>query len=416
MLDVEKYQVGSSKCKSCKIIYGYIQGCLDDILDSQDQLVILIEPRTDRIDQIQSLKIKDQFKKPFVLIKKVLVKTNILSETNFYYDKDLDIYFMKDDGLVVNGTNLFNIKKNKVYTTSMENIIKEYAIQTIHSLTININIKNCNEIIQSVEAYNHILSRIYINNQIGNYQCKILHDFYNEGTLPSSEGTLPFIEGTLPSIEGTYITFTHKNLHIELPKILVYFYESQSKRLKEMTLLMQQYKMALVINKLPDDTSNPPCRNDDNVPCRVSRIIVPYPESVKCIDTEGNWLLKPSKIYYENVINNLACIFDSGTLPSNEDNSLGLDIIIQFNPKYFDSKNTLQIMYPLDDNVFYINKVFDIIYGTKNCMFMLYQILKSKYFTDYIEEKIAEKKSLFKIFSKRYFYDYISKIFVIKEI
>jgi hypothetical protein len=399
MLDVEKYQAGSSKCKSCKIIYGYIPGCLDDILDSQGQLVILIEPRTDHIDQIQSLKIKDPFKKLFVLIKKVLVKTNILSETNFLYDKDRDIYFMKDDGLVINGTNLFNIKKYKVYTTSMENIIKEYAIQNIHSLTININIKNCNEIIQSVEAYNHILSRIYINNQIDNYQCKILDDFYskdNEGTLPSSDivgkGTLPSNEGTLP----TYITFTHKNLHIELPKILVYFYESQSKRLKEMTLLIQQYKMALVINK--DETSNQP------------RIIVPYPESVKCIDTEGNWLLKPSKIYYENVINNLACIFD------NEDNSLGLDIIIQFNPKYFDSKNTLQIMYPLDDNVFYINKVFDIIYGTKNCMFMLYQILKSKYFTDYIEEKIAEKKSLFKIFSKRYFYDYISKIFVIKEI
>ena len=74
------------------------------------------------------------------------------------------------------------------------------------------------------------------------------------------------------------------------------------------------------------------------------------------------------------MINNLACIFDSDTLPSN---SSELDIIIQFNPKYFDSKNTLQIMYPLDDNVFYINKVFDVIYGTKNCMFMLYQILKS---------------------------------------
>ena len=398
MLDVEKYQSG------CKIIYGYNPGCLDDILDSQGQLVILIEPRTDRIDQIQSLKIKD-----FILIKKVLVKTNVLSETFFHYDKDRDIYFMKDDGLVVNGTNLFNVKKYKVYTTSMENIIKEYAIQNIHSLTININIKNCNEIIQSVEAYNHILSRIYMNNQIGNYQCKILDDFYskgNVGTLPSSDIVG---KGTLPSNGGTYITFTHKNLHIELPKILVYFYESQNKRLKEMTLLMQQYKMALVINK--DETSNQ--QNDDNVPCRtkVSGMIVPYPESIKCIDTEGNGLLKPSKIYYENVINNLACIFDSDNI-----NSLELDIIIQFNPKYFNSKNTLQIMYPLDDNVFYINKVFDVIYGTKNCMFMLYQILKSKYFTDYIEEKIAEKKSLFKIFSKRYFYDYISKIFVIKEI
>jgi hypothetical protein len=375
MLDVEKSQSG------CKIIYGYNPGCLDDISDSQGRLVILIEPRADRIDQIQSLKIKD-----FILIKKVLVKTNVLSETIFHYDKDHDIYFMKDDGLVINGTNLFNIKKYKAYTTSMENIIKEYAIQNIHSLTININIKNCNEIIQSIEAYNHILSRIYINKQIGNYQCKILDDFYSK-------------------VLDQYITFTHKNLHIELPKILVYFYESQNKRLKEMTLLMQQYKMALVPCLLSKSSVNVINKLQDSV-------IVPYPESIKYIDT-GNWLLKPSKIYYENVINNLACIFDSDTLPSN---SSELDIIIQFNPKYFDSKNTLQIMYPLDDNVFYINKVFDVIYGTKNCMFMLYQILKSKYFTDYIEEKIAEKKSLFKIFSKRYFYDYISKIFIIKEI
>ena len=67
MGDVEKYlveQVASPivSSKSCKIIYGYKPGCLDNILDS---LVILIEPRTDRIDQIQSLKRKD-----FILIKK----------------------------------------------------------------------------------------------------------------------------------------------------------------------------------------------------------------------------------------------------------------------------------------------------------------------------------------------------------
>jgi len=365
---VEKYlvkQVASPivSSKSCKIIYGYKPGCLDNILDS---LVILIEPRTDRIDQIQSLKRKD-----FILIKKVLVKTNVLAETILYHDKDRDSYFMKGDGLVINGMNLFNIKKYQVYTTSIENIIKENTIQNIHSFIINMNIENCNEIIQSVEAYNHILSRICINKQIANYQCRILDNFYCEKE----------IDKTLEQ----YIVFAHKNLHIELPKIVVYLCDT-NKRLKEITLFLQQYKMDLVINK---------------------EKIVPYPESIKYIDNIQ--MDKPSKIYHENIIHNLGCIFDTN-------NSYELDIIIQFNPKYFDSKNTLQIMYPLLDNVVYINKVFDIIYGTKNCMFMLYQILKSKYFTDYIEEKIVEKKTLFKIFSKRYFYDYISKIFVIKEI
>lgn len=407
-----------TRYKSCKIIYGYEPGCLEDkdILDSQDQdqLVILIEPRTDRIDQIQSLKRKD-----FTLIKKVLVKTNVLMETILYNDKDRDSYFMKGDDLVINGTNLFNVKKYQVYTTSMENIIKEYTIQNIHSLIININIENCNEIIQSIEDYNHILSRIYINKQIVNYHCKILDNFYCEKEinkiLDSEDKDKPislaryltddkpissarYLTEDGPISSARYLTFAHKNLHIELPKIVVYFCETQNKRLKELTLLMQQYKMALVVNKSSGDN------------------VVPYPESIKYINNIQ--IHKPSKIYYENIINNLECIFDTfnSSVRQGIDYSYEFDIIIQFNQKYFDSKNTLQIMYPLQDNVLYINRVFDIIYGTKNCMFMLYQILKSKYFTDYIEEKIIEKKTLFKIFSKRYFYDYISKIFVIKDI
>jgi hypothetical protein len=77
--------------------------------------------------------------------------------------------------------------------------------------------------------------------------------------------------------------------------------------------------------------------------------------------------------------------------------------------------NTLQIMYPIKDNTIYVNKLYDIMYATKNCMFMLYQILKSKYFTDYIKQKRSEKPKLFKIFAKRYFYDYLSKIFVLQD-
>ena len=298
MGDVEKYlveQVASPivSSKSCKIIYGYKPGCLDNILDS---LVILIEPRTDRIDQIQSLKRKD-----FILIKKVLVKTNVLAETILYHDKDRDSYFMKGDGLVINGMNLFNIKKYQVYTTSIENIIKENTIQNIHSFIINMNIENCNEIIQSVEAYNHILSRICINKQIANYQCRILDNFYCEKE----------IDKTLEQ----YIVFAHKNLHIELPKIVVYLCDT-NKRLKEITLFLQQYKMDLVINK---------------------EKIVPYPESIKYIDNIQ--MDKPSKIYHENIIHNLGCIFDTN-------NSYELDIIIQFNPKYFSNNKTVAAASP----------------------------------------------------------------------
>ena len=79
----------------CKIIYGYKQGCLDDIdLDLENSFVILIEPRSDFIDEIKSLS-----NKKITLISKVLVKENVLSETILYYDKDANNYFMKKDNL-----------------------------------------------------------------------------------------------------------------------------------------------------------------------------------------------------------------------------------------------------------------------------------------------------------------------------
>ena len=100
---------------------------------------------------------------------------------------------------------------------------------------------------------------------------------------------------------------------------------------------------------------------------------------------------------------------------NNDKISEKLDIIIQFNQKYFTSRRTLQIMYPLKDDTIYIHRPYDIIYANKNCMFMIYQILKSKYFTDYMESKQKEKPVMFKFLCKKYFYDYLSTIFVFKE-
>ena len=380
-----------SEKKIYKLIYGYKKDCLKDIENVENSHVILIEPRSEYIDEIKKLKQKSDIKGDFILITKVLVKENSLSETILYFNKDTGVYSMKKDDLIINGVNLFNIKKYVVHTTSIENIIKQFNIQNIESLIININIENCNEILQSIESYNHILSKIHVNSLI-NYKCKILDNFYCQ-------------------IENENTIYTHKNLNIKLPNILLYLSDNvvECKQIKEMSLFLKQYKMNLVIN-LKETGSNS------------TKKIILYPESINYIE---NIKPKPGKVslaYYENIINNLECIFDKNkSIPCPLTRSalrveLELDMIIQFNSKYFNSKNTLQIMYPLQDNILYVNKMFDIIYGTKNCMFMLYQILKSKYFTDYINTKIEEKKTLFKIFSKRYFYDYISKIFVLKEI
>ena len=121
-----------SSIKSCKIIYGYKDNCLDDC---QDSPVLLIEPRSNYIDKIRKLNL------PIKLISKVLVKQIINQETSMYYDKENERYWLKDknDDLMVNGTNLFNIKRYQVYATNIENILLQYKIQDVKSFTININ-------------------------------------------------------------------------------------------------------------------------------------------------------------------------------------------------------------------------------------------------------------------------------------
>jgi hypothetical protein len=70
--------------KSCNIIYGYIDNCLDKY---QDSPVLLIEPRGDIID-----KLKKNINKNIILISKMLLEKDTLTETILYfnniYEKD----------------------------------------------------------------------------------------------------------------------------------------------------------------------------------------------------------------------------------------------------------------------------------------------------------------------------------------
>jgi hypothetical protein len=375
-----------SSIKSCKIIYGYKDNCLDDC---QDSPVLLIEPRSNYIDKIRKLNL------PIKLISKVLVKQIINQETSMYYDKENERYWLKDknDDLMVNGTNLFNIKRYQVYATNIENILLQYKIQDVKSFTININVENCNDLLESITPYNHIFSHIIIDESVKyfNKSSKILRNFYSNQIKSDQES-------------NSMLCFSHKNLNIELPKIGMYFLnESYNKdTLLELKFLVNQYKMNIIINK------------DENPDKQ--KVIIPYPESVKILSqNKTSTQVSLSKIYHENVIQNLESIFHKRIEDEHEIKINDLEIIIQFNQKYFNSKKTLQIMYPLKDNTIYVNKIYDIMYATKNCMYMLYQILKSSYFSDYIQTKRDEKPVMFKIFSKRYFYEYISKIFVITE-
>ena len=388
-----------SSIKSCKIIYGYKENCLDDC---QDSPVLLIEPRSNYIDKIRKLNL------PITLISKVLVKQMSNQETSLYYDKENERYWLnnKKDDLIVNRTNLFNIKRYQVYTTNIESTLLQYKIQNVKSFKININIENCNDLLESITPYNHIFSHIIIDECVKyfNKSSKILSNFYsnqgqgNQGQGNQGQGNQGQGNQEQPK-NNSVLCFSHKNLNIELPKIGMYFLNEScnTDTLHELQFLVNQYKMNIIINK------------DENQ-CK-HKVIIPYPESVKILGkNKTSSRVSISKIYHENIIRNLESIFYKRIEKIND-----LEIIIQFNQKYFDSKKTLQIMYPLKDNTIYVNKIYDIMYATKNCMYMLYQILKSTYFSDYIQCKKEEKPVMFKILSKRYFYEYISKIFIITE-
>ena len=273
-----------------------------------------------------------------------------------------------------------NVKKYSIYTTSLSNIIIQYEIQNVESIVINLNIDNYNDILENITPFNHIISRILIYKK--NSETKLENSLFNNYAINQ---------------EQDYLQYVHKNLKMELPSIALYFVNNTNVNNKEISLLVQQYKMSIFINETGDDIL---CKNR----------FVKYPESLNVIKDINK--IPNSKIYHENVVNNLKFIFENVT----KHNDISeLDIILQFNPKYFNNKKTLQIMYPLKDNTIYVNRDFDIIYATKNCMYMMYQILKSNYFNDYISKKQSEKASLFRIFSKKYFYEYIEKIFIIKD-
>lgn len=362
----------SNTLPHCKIIYGYTPNCLDN---SDNSPILLIEPRNEYIDIIKNLR-----KQNVMLISKALVKSKISSETLMFYDKSNHNYWIPDDDLNIKGNNCFNIKKNVIFTTTVEQLISQYKIQNIQDFIVNINILNISNVLDSILQYNHILSQISISTGINiDKQSKILL-YYNSKT------------------DNNYTIYQHKNLNLTLPNIGIYFLNGNNIKTTndDLSLFVKQYKMNIIIN------------NDTN------KTLITYPDSIQFIESDEKLNTNQSKIFHENVITILDKIFsrsDSNDIKISEN----LDIIIQFNQKYFTSRRTLQIMYPLKDDTIYIHRPYDIIYANKNCMFMIYQILKSKYFTDYMESKQKEKPVMFKFLCKKYFYDYLSTIFVFKD-
>jgi hypothetical protein len=376
--------------KSCIIIYG----CIDnlDFLETQGDCVnIIIEPRKRYIDNFYKSKFyKSNLQNSNIIFIKKLIGNDKVKECMLYCNNKTNIYDIDTNEYLGEKIDKNVLSKEVVYQTTFREIINTYNIQNIRCLIINIDILNLNKVFSDLIVFNHIISKIklkkleYSNNKFfENFEmqkCDIINS----------------------KSENEYFMFCHKNLNIALPSIAMYFsnFDNYSNNIEKIKLLIHQYQLKLIVSE--NDTSN----NSDIYK------IKSYSDCVNNLEMcKRDKLNRNNKTpYFEKIVNNLENIFEKSNIETDS-----VDIIIQFTPKFLNT-NIFQIMYPLRDNVLYVNKAFDIIYSTKNCMYMLYQILKSKYFTDYIEQKRTSiKDNLFNFFSKNYFYEYISKIFVIKE-
>lgn len=384
--------------KSCIIIYGWIYKDLNFLELQNDSVCIIIEPRKKYIDDLYKLPFYKN-NKNIIIIKKV-IGLDKLKECILYHDSLQDKYLIDNREEI----DKLSLTKEIVYQTTFSDIISTYNIQNIQDLIININMNNLINVFKDLIVFNHIISKINIRhfNNIDNNaivdNCKLFFENFEKikdiCILNHQE-----ISGVEKS-EYVYYIFCHRNLNIPLPNIAMYFsnYDYLQNNIEKLKLLIYQYQMKLIINNTQDNNK--------------TYILIPYSDCVNNLqDLQNNKLEnKNNTLYFEKIIENLENIFEKSKIEIDT-----VDIIIQFSPKFLNTK-VLQIMYPLKDNILYVNKTFDIIYATKNCMYMLYQILKSKFFTDYIDRKRETiKPAIFKFVCKKYFYEYISKIFIIKE-
>ena len=315
--------------------------------------VYLIEPRKIYID-----KNKFRYKSPnFKLISRGLIKSNVQSNISFYSINN-NYSFVKPNQLYYN--------KELISVTSLLNIFKEYKFQNIKYFYINLDVDNLNDILESLKQFDHIISNICFKNEVFDINSDKIASMLNNFKTSTKNDDIN---------DESFIVYTNKNINISLPKICLY-------------------------NIAPENTTS----KFENYSMFINQYNIEKFEHEKFYN-------KRSILYYQWLTESLEDFFTFQT-----DNDNKYDILIQFNPKFFDNIDMFKIYYPIKDNELYLDKNLDIIYSNKNTMYMLYQILKSKYFTDYLDERKTEKPSLFKFFEKRYLYEYISKIFVIKNI
>jgi hypothetical protein len=189
-MDKEKSQI-----ISWTIIYGYENGFLKNYISETNEKIIIIEPRSKKIDEYISSIYNREYKN-IIFIKKALNTADILKEDVIYYNEEK--YYIDEKKI-----DITKFKRQKTYTTSLGNIIKDYKIKNIKKIIFNINVSNIDDILGKISSYNHIISNIYIKESIDLEQIK---NFNKTDEITKIS-------------EVNFKKYCHKNINIKLPKI-----------------------------------------------------------------------------------------------------------------------------------------------------------------------------------------------------
>jgi hypothetical protein len=322
---------------------------------ANDTKYILIEPRKAVVDRIR-----------FSLPKNVELLVKVVSAGGTLEEKILYETTMcrccrsmySTDATYATTYKEHTVYKERVYTTSLKRLVRERQM-TSFSIVWNLDLceKEWAACLDELVVYECVLDSVTLNESLSHYNyvnSKLLTEFFTRTNPGMFMNTKTLNNIACPSI-ATVLTHpvTDNNKH-------------------DYELLCKHYN----INEVG---------------------------SSACLTSFAS-----NKMYIYDKINTALDALLTATPPDN--------IVVILAPKVL-SSGRFRIDYPLEQDTLYINRDLDVIYGSRNNMFLLKELITSESFVEHMDSIKHEKKEvMFRIFQKRHFYDYIGRIFNIKGV
>ncbi len=333
--------------ETCNVIFGYKN--LEQLQSSKFP-VLLIEPRRNTIDLIRNKSDGSVTSITHLSNTKLiprLLHTTITEQLLVFQDNTYTV------NMINVNTSSNKHKREKVFTTTLLDVIKNYSIRTIKNFIVNLNIDYLSSILLSIEPYSHKIETIQIDKTI-NY-CAA-QDFMTKLYIPVSKDN------------SDYTCFEHVNIKTPLPRTCLLLIDAVPPNVREkLDMLVSRYNMTTM---------------------------------------DASKLAKGD-------LQNLTIVLSEFYNHEKQQNTRH-DTIVVLKPSFLQFVDTITLRYPLQDNHIIVHKGYDFIYSTKNCMYEVLNELQSDTFHKFIASK-ANNKKLFPFQYKKYMYSYLEQVFNVTD-